>query len=149
MQGTSISANNKVLLAALAGASAGIIAGLLMAPDTGRGTRENLKRMLGNLGLDADNLMRTGMDKLGSMGTDASAMLNTGKEKLATLAESGVGLQLKGNWNELKGKLKQKYAQLTDEDLNYTEGNADEMVGNLQRKLGKTDTEVKQMLNDL
>src|SRR5688572_10078449 len=126
---TRITGNNKVILAALAGASAGIIAGLLMAPDTGRGTSDSLKKMLGNLGLDADNLMKTGMDKLGSMGVDANNMLNTGKEKLAGITESGVGLQLKGNWNELKGKLKQKYAQLTDEDLNYTEGNADEMVG--------------------
>jgi uncharacterized protein YjbJ (UPF0337 family) len=40
-------------------------------------------------------------------------------------------LQLKGNWNEIKGKLKQKYAQLTDDDLTFAEGKEDELLGRL------------------
>jgi uncharacterized protein YjbJ (UPF0337 family) len=44
--------------------------------------------------------------------------------------------EIKGNWNELKGKLKQKYADLTDDDLMYAEGKEDEMYGKLQQKLG-------------
>ncbi|HXM05375.1 MAG TPA: CsbD family protein [Chthoniobacterales bacterium] len=55
-------------------------------------------------------------------------------------------LQLKGSWNEVKGKLKQKYAQLTDDDLKYAEGEEDELVGRLQKKLGKSAEEVRQML---
>jgi uncharacterized protein YjbJ (UPF0337 family) len=55
-------------------------------------------------------------------------------------------LQFKGSWNEIKGKLKQKYAQLTDDDLTYTEGKDDELVGKLQKKLGKSAEEVRQML---
>nr|WP_245328286.1 CsbD family protein [Hymenobacter aquaticus] len=64
---------------------------------------------------------------------------------------TGVGssLNLKGDWNELKGKLKQQYAQLTDEDLDYTEGKGDELVGRLQGKLGKGKREITKMLNDL
>jgi uncharacterized protein YjbJ (UPF0337 family) len=46
--------------------------------------------------------------------------------------------ELKGNWNEQKGKLKQKYAILTDNDLMFDEGKKDEMLGRLQIKLGKT-----------
>ncbi|MCB2377619.1 CsbD family protein [Hymenobacter sp. BT635] len=64
---------------------------------------------------------------------------------------TGVGssLNLKGDWNESKGKLKQQYAQLTDEDLEYTEGKGDELVGRLQSKLGKGKREITKLLNDL
>jgi uncharacterized protein YjbJ (UPF0337 family) len=55
-------------------------------------------------------------------------------------------LQFKGTWNEVKGKLKQKYAQLTDDDLTYSEGKDDELIGKLQKKLGKSAEEVRQML---
>ena len=55
-------------------------------------------------------------------------------------------LQFKGSWNEAKGKLKQKYDQLTDDDLKYAEGKEDELVGRLQKKLGKSAEEVLQML---
>lgn len=47
-------------------------------------------------------------------------------------------LQLKGNWNIFKGKLKQAYADLTDDDLTYEEGKEDELWGRLQRKTGQT-----------
>ncbi len=53
---------------------------------------------------------------------------------------------VKGNWNEVKGKLKQKYANLTDDDLLYVEGKEDELFGRLQKKLGKTDRELQQEL---
>jgi uncharacterized protein YjbJ (UPF0337 family) len=51
--------------------------------------------------------------------------------------------QVKGNWNELKGKLKQQYADLTDDDLLYEEGEEDQLLGKLQKKLGKTREEVE------
>ena len=51
--------------------------------------------------------------------------------------------EIKGNWNEIKGKLKQKYAQLTDDDLMYDEGQADELYGRLQKKLGKTKEQIQ------
>jgi uncharacterized protein YjbJ (UPF0337 family) len=44
-------------------------------------------------------------------------------------------LQFKGGWNEVKGKLKQKYAQLTDDDLTFAEGKDEELLGRLQQKL--------------
>lgn len=53
--------------------------------------------------------------------------------------------EAKGNWNEVKGKLKQQFANLTDDDLLFTEGKKDEMYGRLQIKLGKT----KEQLHDL
>jgi len=57
--------------------------------------------------------------------------------------------ELKGNWNELKGKLKQQYADLTDDDLLYEEGKEDELYGKVQQKLGKTKEEVQQIISDL
>ena len=47
-------------------------------------------------------------------------------------------LLIEGNWNEIKGKLKQKYSDLTDDDLAFVEGKEDELLGRLQKKLGKT-----------
>ena len=50
--------------------------------------------------------------------------------------------ELKGNWNIIKGKLKQQYAQLNDDDLTYVDGAEDELFGRLQVKLGKTKQEI-------
>lgn len=55
--------------------------------------------------------------------------------------------KVKGNWNELKGKLKQQFAQLTDDDLMYDEGRKDEMLGKLQKKLGKTKEELNKIMS--
>jgi uncharacterized protein YjbJ (UPF0337 family) len=51
--------------------------------------------------------------------------------------------QLEGKWKEVKGKFKQKYGQLTDNDLAYSEGKFDEMLGRLQEKTGKAKQELK------
>jgi uncharacterized protein YjbJ (UPF0337 family) len=58
-------------------------------------------------------------------------------------------LELKGNWNEIKGKAKQSYANLTDDDLMYEEGKDDELLGRLQKKTGKTREEVVGWLKSL
>ena len=58
-------------------------------------------------------------------------------------------LELKGNWNEVKGKLKQKYAQLTNDDLMLTKGKEDEMLGRLQRKLGMERAEIRAEIESL
>ena len=55
--------------------------------------------------------------------------------------------EVKGNWNEQKGKLKQKFAQLTDNDLMFDEGKKDEMLGKLQIKLGKTKEDLHKIMN--
>ncbi|WP_026977802.1 CsbD family protein [Flavobacterium tegetincola] len=55
--------------------------------------------------------------------------------------------EIKGSWEELKGKLKQSYADLTDDDLMYEEGKEQEMWGKLQQKLGKTEKELKSLVD--
>ena len=57
--------------------------------------------------------------------------------------------ELEGNWNELKGKLKQKFAVLTDNDLMFEEGKEEEMFGKLQIKLGKTKEELHKIVAEL
>lgn len=57
--------------------------------------------------------------------------------------------KLKGNWNIIKGKLKQNYADLTDDDLTYTEGQEDELLGRIQRKTGKTKDEIKDFIDSI
>ncbi len=57
--------------------------------------------------------------------------------------------ELKGNWNETKGKLKQKFAMLTDSDMLLVEGKQDEMLGRLQVKLGKTKEEMHKIISEL
>jgi uncharacterized protein YjbJ (UPF0337 family) len=58
-------------------------------------------------------------------------------------------LKLKGNWNETKGKIKQAYGDLNDDDLAYEEGKDDELVGRLQKKIGKTKDEVIRWVESL
>ena len=58
-------------------------------------------------------------------------------------------LEIKGSWNEVKGKIKQAYGDLTDDDLTYSEGKDDEVIGKIQRRLGKTRDEVVKMIRDI
>jgi uncharacterized protein YjbJ (UPF0337 family) len=57
--------------------------------------------------------------------------------------------ELKGNWNEVKGKLKQQFAILTDDDLMLADGKQDELLGRLQIKLGKTKEEIQTLITGL
>lgn len=57
--------------------------------------------------------------------------------------------ELAGKWDELKGVLKQKYADLTDDDLLFVEGKEDELYGRIQQKIGKTKDEIKKMISEL
>jgi uncharacterized protein YjbJ (UPF0337 family) len=58
-------------------------------------------------------------------------------------------LQFKGGWNEVKGKLKQKYGQLTDNDLTFAEGKDEELLGRLQTRLGKSKEELRKEIEAL
>ena len=62
---------------------------------------------------------------------------------------SALSDKTKGNWNQVKGKLKEKYGDLTDDDLTYAEGKEDQMIGKIQEKTGKTKSEVIDFVNSL
>jgi len=58
-------------------------------------------------------------------------------------------LQIKGAWKEVRGKLKQKYAQLTDDDLLLERGKEEELIGRIQKRLGKTTEDIKREIENL
>jgi uncharacterized protein YjbJ (UPF0337 family) len=58
-------------------------------------------------------------------------------------------LEFKGGWNEVKGKLKQKYAQLSDDDVAFAEGKEDELLGRLQQRLGKSKEDLRKEIESL
>lgn len=57
--------------------------------------------------------------------------------------------KIKGNWNLIKGKIKQKYGELTDDDLTYVEGREDELLGRIQKRTGKAREEIQKFIDDL
>ena len=58
-------------------------------------------------------------------------------------------LNIKGNWNKVAGKLKQKYANLTDDDLLFKEGKEEELIGRLQKILGKTKEDIRLLIEKI
>lgn len=125
--------NAKVLLATFTGLSAGIIAGLLMAPDSGRLTRKSLKNKALDYGDDLDQLVRRVFQKL------------EGKD----VTETGSSLKMQGTWDEVKGRLKTRYGILSDDDLAYVEGEEDRFLGNLEFKLGKGKKELRRIIEEI
>ncbi|WP_317173759.1 CsbD family protein [Adhaeribacter radiodurans] len=125
--------SGKVILAAVAGLSAGIIAGLLMAPEPGRDTISALKNKALDYGDQLDDAVRNLMRKL-----EGSKVTNTGSS-----------LKMQGTWDEVKGRLKTKYGDLTDEDLTYVEGEEDKFLGNLEFKLGQGKKELRRIIEEI
>lgn len=60
---------------------------------------------------------------------------------------SALADKIKGNWNQIKGKLKEEYAELTDNDLMYQEGQEDQLMGRLQEATGKTKDQIKEWID--
>jgi len=70
-------------------------------------------------------------------------------QTLNIITMSAIQDKFKGNWNQMKGKLKQEYGELTDDDLAYTEGKEEELIGRIQEKTGKTKEEVQNFIENL
>lgn len=125
--------NGKILLATLSGIGAGIVAGILLAPDNGQTTRDSVKRSLTKAGEDMERTMKNWMSKLEKSGTTGA----------------GSSLVMHGSWDDVKGQLKQNYAELTEEDLTYAEGKEDELFGRLQIRLGKTKEDIVSLIDNI
>ncbi|EJF11322.1 CsbD family protein [Pontibacter sp. FD36] len=123
----------KILLATLAGIGAGVVAGVLLAPNNGLDTRDSLKKTLTKVSDDVERTVKNFMDKL----------------ERNKVTDDGSSLIMRGSWDDVKGQLKKNYADLTDDDLTYVEGQEDELFGRLQQKLGKTKNEIMKVIRDL
>lgn len=62
---------------------------------------------------------------------------------------SAITDKIKGNWNVLKGKIKEEYAELTDDDLTYEEGQEDQLLGRIQKKTGQTKEQIKDWIDSI
>ena len=79
---------------------------------------------------------------LGSVETKADTAITVNQ------GEDMNTLQVKGIWNVVKGRLKQRWAELTDDDLRYVEGQEDELVGRIQKRTGATRAAIERSLNE-
>lgn len=123
----------KILLATLAGIGAGVVAGMLLAPSNGVEARDSIKKTLTKVGDDLERTVKNLMDKLESN----------------KLTDDGSSLIMRGSWDDVKGQLKKNYAELTEDDLTYVEGQEDELWGRLQQKLGKTKNEIMKVIRGI
>lgn len=138
--------DNNLFLTFLAGAAAGAVIGILFAPGKGSETRRKITDQTNKLAEDLKDTSYKAMDSINDLRSkimDIVADLTSGNMGSATFG----GLKIKGSWNDIKGKIKQQYAYLTNEDLYYVEGKENELVGRLQKKLGKTKDEVIDLIN--
>ncbi|MEQ8625600.1 MAG: CsbD family protein [Vicingaceae bacterium] len=62
---------------------------------------------------------------------------------------SAIEDKMKGNWNQIKGSLKEQYGELTDDDLTYTQGQEEQILGKIQEKTGKTKDEIKSFIDSI
>ena len=62
---------------------------------------------------------------------------------------SAIEDKLTGNWNQVKGSLKQKYGELSDDDLKYEEGQVDQLIGVIQEKTGETKEKIKEYIDQI
>ncbi|QMU31450.1 CsbD family protein [Adhaeribacter radiodurans] len=65
------------------------------------------------------------------------------------VTNTGSSLKMQGTWDEVKGRLKTKYGDLTDEDLTYVEGEEDKFLGNLEFKLGQGKKELRRIIEEI
>jgi len=120
----------KIVMATLAGLGAGIAAGILLAPDSGRTTRDSVMRSFSKAGDEVNSRVRKWTDSLRG-GED------TGQDEQ---------LVMHGSWEDVKSQLRANYAELTEEDLTYQQGGESELLERLQRRLGKTRDEIVRLI---
>jgi uncharacterized protein YjbJ (UPF0337 family) len=102
-------------------------------------------------GCDRKSTVETTGEKAERAAERAAATTERAAERAAKTANEAVPsstkLKWKGNWNQVKGRLKQNFAELTDDDLLYVEGKEEELRGRLQKRLGKTRAEIDSLLD--
>lgn len=99
--------NEKILMATLAGIGAGVVAGIMLAPDNGKTTREGVMRSLSKSSDDLNRTMKTWLSKVRGTQTD------TGDDELV----------MHGSWDDVKSQMRANYDEITEDDTNTTSGN--------------------------
>ncbi|MFD2514503.1 YtxH domain-containing protein [Pontibacter locisalis] len=128
--------NGKILMATLAGIGAGIVAGILLAPENGKATRDSVMRSLSKASDDMNVKIKAWTENLKLKSGQASS-------------DDDEQLVMHGSWEDVKGQLRQNYDELTEEDLEYNQGSEHELLDRIQQRLGKTKDEVIRLLSEL
>lgn len=131
--------SNKILIATLAGIGAGVAAGVLLAPKTGSDAREEVMRQLNRASEEVNSSVKRW----------TANIKNKRANSAGTPPQEEYDIVMHGSWNDVKSQLRKNYAELTEEDLTYTEGQENELLDRIQAKIGKTRDEVQRMLHDL
>ena len=128
--------NGKILMATLAGIGAGVVAGILLAPENGKATRDSVMRSLYKASDEMNAKVKNWTANLKSMGSQG----NTNDDEQ---------LVMHGSWDDVKVQLRNNYEELTEEDLSYQRGSEHELLDRIQQRLGKTKDEVIRLLSEL
>lgn len=128
--------NGKILLASLAGLGAGVVAGLLLAPEEGRAARQSVMQSLTEAGDEVNNTLKRWTARI-------KAMSNQGQ------GTEDDELVMQGSWTDVKRQLRNNYDELTEDDLDYQEGGERELFERLQRRLGKTKDEIVRLISQI
>ncbi|TPE43652.1 YtxH domain-containing protein [Pontibacter mangrovi] len=131
--------SDKILIATFAGIGLGVAAGVLLAPKTGRDAREEVMRQLNKASDDVNSSLKRW----------TSNLKNKGNKNAGTPPQEEYDFVMHGSWNDVKRQLRQNYADITEEDLEYQHGKEHEMLDRLQQKVGKTRDELMRMIQDL
>lgn len=131
--------SDKILIATLAGIGVGVAAGVLLAPKTGRDAREELMRQLNKASEDVNNNVKRW----------TADLKNKRSKKTGAQADEDYDFVMHGSWDDVKRQLRNNYDELTEEDLDYKQGQENELLDRLQQRIGKTKDELKRMLSDL
>jgi len=134
----------------LLGVALGAIGGLLFAPKKGEEFQKDIAE-------GWDKFAGKAQEWSGEAGEQINEAASTVRNRVSNAAsdlkqkvnQSFEDLDLAGNWNTIKGKVKQAYSHLTDEDLTYVQGKGEELLGRLQQKTGKGRDELVKWLNTL
>ncbi|MHA6247081.1 hypothetical protein ACXYMU_04030 [Pontibacter sp. CAU 1760] len=125
--------NSKILLASLAGLGAGILAGVLLAPEDGRAARENVRQSLTEAGDEINQTLKRW-----------TANLKSRKGQ-----QQDDELVMHGSWEDVRRQLRNNYAELTEDDLAYEQGGEKDLLDRLQIRLGKTKDEIVHLISEL
>ena len=128
--------NGKIFLASLAGLGAGVIAGVLLAPEDGRAARESVRQSLTEAGDEINQTLKR---------WTANLKAKRGQGQISTDDQ----LVMQGSWEDVRAQLRNNYRELTDEDLDYQQGSENELFGRLQRRLGKTRDEIVHLISQV
>jgi len=142
--------HNEISISSLfLGLGIGAVVALLITPKKGEELREEIADGWDRLMGKAEELSEQTGKQISKTASSVKTNVSNVANEAAGKIRNDLGFDLSGKWNSVKGKVKQAYSSLNDNDLNYVEGKGEELFGRLQEKTGKGRDELVRWLNSL